>query len=332
MVETTPEARVGLELKTRHLDEMHATVERLFHAPCRLDGRPDQSYRAHLLHVPLGPITFTLLEHGIEIDIRTVELGGGYLLQVPLAGAWRSKGRSGEAVYRGARAQVINPGERFSARFTDDMRMMVVRFDERAVKEHLSAFDLRPSDLERQLPEVVSLDAAAGASLARAIDFLRAEAVRPEGALARGVGLAHATNLLTSLFVAATGTDLAASDGVARRCTPRYVRRAVDFMAAHLSEPLTASEIVAASGASMRTLYGGFAQRIGVPPMEWLRQRRLDAARRELTAGRPDETSVTEVATRFGFLHLGRFAAQYRERFGESPSETLGHAPRRRRD
>jgi AraC-like DNA-binding protein len=35
---------------------------------------------------------------------------------------------------------------------------------------------------------------------------------------------------------------------------------------------------------------------------------------------------VTDVALRWGFLELGRFSVQYRQRFGEAPSETLKKA------
>jgi transcriptional regulator GlxA family with amidase domain len=50
---------------------------------------------------------------------------------------------------------------------------------------------------------------------------------------------------------------------------------------------------------------------------------RLDSVRTELTNSDPGGTTVTAVAGRWGFVHLGRFADQYRQQFGESPSETL---------
>ena len=59
--------------------------------------------------------------------------------------------------------------------------------------------------------------------------------------------------------------------------------------------------------------------------MEFLRELRLDKVRAELaaSAGGPG-SGVREVAQKYGFLHLGHFAAQYRARFGERPSETRG--------
>ena len=49
----------------------------------------------------------------------------------------------------------------------------------------------------------------------------------------------------------------------------------------------------------------------------------LEEARRALIQQDGRSTSVTVVATRYGFYELGRFAATYRHAVGEAPSETL---------
>jgi AraC-like DNA-binding protein len=77
------------------------------------------------------------------------------------------------------------------------------------------------------------------------------------------------------------------------------------------------------SGLSVRSLTRAFQKRHGMGPIRFLRLRRLEAARRDLLAAEPGSASVTEVMHRYGFGHPGRFAAQYRRQFGESPSVTL---------
>ncbi len=101
---------------------------------------------------------------------------------------------------------------------------------------------------------------------------------------------------------------------------PRHVRAADEFMHSHAAQPLTLADIAGAVGVSVRTLGTGFQSWRGVTPMQRLREIRLAAAHDDLQRGDGD---VGEVALRWGFGHLGRFAADYRQRFGELPSQTL---------
>ena len=75
-------------------------------------------------------------------------------------------------------------------------------------------------------------------------------------------------------------------------------------------------------GVSVRTLQQNFREFAGVTPSEWWRSYRLDRVHAALCVA-DSGLGVTEAATAYGFYHLGRFAGQYRDRFGEPPSETL---------
>jgi AraC-like DNA-binding protein len=58
--------------------------------------------------------------------------------------------------------------------------------------------------------------------------------------------------------------------------------------------------------------------------MSYVRRHRLERVREELLSLDPAAgVTVTDVALRHGFAHTGRFAAAYRERFGELPSATM---------
>jgi AraC-like DNA-binding protein len=103
---------------------------------------------------------------------------------------------------------------------------------------------------------------------------------------------------------------------------PRDVKRATDYLESHLDLPVTMADLVAASQVPARTLLQHFRDFKGMSPMQYLREARLERVRRELLAANPEE-SITAVATNWGFTHLGRFAVNYRRRFGERPSDTL---------
>lgn len=91
-----------------------------------------------------------------------------------------------------------------------------------------------------------------------------------------------------------------------------------------VTEPVYMSELCHATGVSERTLEYVFRERLGLTPIAYLANLRLNLARLALVEGASaPSASVATVARRFGFLHLGRFAARYRAQFQESPSTTL---------
>ena len=66
-----------------------------------------------------------------------------------------------------------------------------------------------------------------------------------------------------------------------------------------------------------------FAEKYGISPKAYIRAIRLNKARKELLASDPAQFKVADIANRFGFWHMGQFAADYRRHFGELPSKTL---------
>jgi len=74
---------------------------------------------------------------------------------------------------------------------------------------------------------------------------------------------------------------------------------------------------------SQRTLEYAFREKMGITPLQFLRGYRMNCARRDSSTAAPGSTTVTTVATGWGFSELGRFAGEYRRMFGELPSQTL---------
>jgi AraC-like DNA-binding protein len=104
---------------------------------------------------------------------------------------------------------------------------------------------------------------------------------------------------------------------------PYYVRRAEEYIYARAGQVITMENLVEASGVSARSLYEGFRRFRGTTPMAFIKWLRLDRAHCDLLAGRPGSTTVAAVAAKYGFTHLGHFAAAHRRKYGETPSEVL---------
>ncbi|MCK9812704.1 MAG: helix-turn-helix domain-containing protein [Candidatus Pseudomonas colombiensis] len=102
----------------------------------------------------------------------------------------------------------------------------------------------------------------------------------------------------------------------------RMVDRAREYALGHLDQPLSILDLCNHIGASRRKLQYCFQETLGINPVAYLRALRLNAVRRELRDS-TREHGVQEVAARWGFWHLSRFASDYRTLFGETPSQTL---------
>ncbi|WP_323121247.1 helix-turn-helix domain-containing protein [Burkholderia alba] len=101
------------------------------------------------------------------------------------------------------------------------------------------------------------------------------------------------------------------------------VRRCEKYLRDRPEEPVTVLELCRALRCSRRTLQTSFQRVADVTPVTYLRTIRLNAVRRLLRTSALDELCVGEAAARWGFTHLGYFAREYRDLFGELPSQTL---------
>ncbi len=102
----------------------------------------------------------------------------------------------------------------------------------------------------------------------------------------------------------------------------RALRRAMDLIDAEGSEYLNVSDLCDVAGASWRTLNYAFREHFEMTPKQYLQTLNLTGAYRDLLTAKQD-ARVSDIANRWGFWHLGQFAADYRHHFGELPSETL---------
>jgi transcriptional regulator GlxA family with amidase domain len=163
------------------------------------------------------------------------------------------------------------------------------------------------------------------ACLASFCRWLAAEIDRSEGGmLTMPRALGNVERTLMSLFASAVGGSLP-EPGSAAGLSAAALRRIDAWMDAHHAEGIGVEDMARFAGVSVRSLQAAFRRTYGITPSAALLACRLRHARARLSRPLPN-TSVTQVALDCGFFHLGRFARQYRQMFGESPSATLRRA------
>ena len=112
-------------------------------------------------------------------------------------------------------------------------------------------------------------------------------------------------------------------DSLAQQHHALIMRRFHKVVEENPEQPLYIPEICKAIRVSQRTLLACCQEHLGMAPKRYLLRRRMHLARGALREAGRDAPAVTDIATRYGFWQLGRFAVEYQSLFGESPSATL---------
>ncbi len=133
------------------------------------------------------------------------------------------------------------------------------------------------------------------------------------------------TEILEHLLHNAVGPE-SCHFGPSRR---QAAKRAEDYLIANVRNAVTMADLCVAAEANERTLLMGFHEVFGVSPKLFLKSLRLNRVKQDLQCASPG-TTVTEVAINWGFNHLSRFAADYRQMFGELPHQTMRRRPKTR--
>jgi AraC-like DNA-binding protein len=107
----------------------------------------------------------------------------------------------------------------------------------------------------------------------------------------------------------------------------RVMRRLEEMLTGNPEKPLYMAELCAQVGTSYWTLRDCCLEYLGMSPKRYLWLRRMHLARRALRRANAEKTTVTEIASDYGFWELGRFSVAYRALFGESPSTALRRPP-----
>jgi AraC-like DNA-binding protein len=320
-VVTRPGPVPELSLHSTDLDETREIATRVLH-PHRLTVVGDPArYGINLHIVSLGALNIGWLHYDTAVRIES-EHPGNYQVNVAAAGRMVATSGDEEVVAGAGVATVYNPGR--AATFTVPAPLLALRIGERALDHELEQLLDRPVRRSPTMALGMDVGTGRGARWLALVQALAAD-LADENALIRQpmVAAPFAHSVVAGLLLA---TRHEYSDELAAPVTPvsqPTVRTAQAFIEANAAKPLTVVDIAKATGVGVRGLQQGFQRTLDMSPMRYLREVRLREAHRELLAADPAATTVGDVAAKWGFRHQGRFAAEYRRRYGYGPLRTL---------
>ncbi|MDT7670590.1 MAG: hypothetical protein QOC67_364 [Pseudonocardiales bacterium] len=245
---------------------------------------------------------------------------------LPVRGEVRVSTDRATALVAGRRGTIVAPGDPATVEYLSPRcHMRTILVERAALEAELSA--MLGHTVVRPLIFDPTVDHGTTDAFGRSLAMLSSEIQEPGGlatipAMAPRLGRLVMAGLLTSC----QHNYSAELDRPAGGYEPKPIRDAIDAIEARPAQITTVADIANAANLSVRALDTGFRRHVGLPPMKYLRQVRLARVHSELLAADPAVTTATSVAHGWGFVHYGRFAAEYRGVYGCTPSETLHSA------
>lgn len=273
--------------------------------------------------IKLGPLTLGQLRFGNPVSLVAAELDA-YHVTLPTTGNVLSQHAGHVVAANPSLASVFGPGHAVFTLHEAHSVELDVKIEKDALEAELSGLLGRPVDGPIDLPPELDLSTGPGLSWVRLIHLLSEELKDPETLIRKPLiadQLRH--SVLSGLLFATPHRYYDELIAPAQPGPPRAVRRAMEAIHNAPERPYGVADLAGIAGVSVRSLQEGFRRHLGRSPMGHLQQVRLERARESLLEADPTRVTVASIAHRWGFAHLGRFAAVYRARFGECPSESL---------
>lgn len=281
----------------------------------------------------LDRLSLASVRYGFPTTIAAGAAMDSHILSFPLGGELAFEARGGRDLVQAGACITMSPDVPFLLHADAAAHRLVMRVSAKALAHHLALLTPKSTDAAPIVFEAAPTRRDAGVDLllrqARtAIALLDARARGPiAGDALAEIESAILTTLLLALRHNRSRDIEPPSNGT---LSTRAVRAVVDFIHAHAHGGVRVEDLIAVSGVSGRTLFRHFHAAKGLGPLAYLRETRFERARADLEAAAPGDT-VEAIARRWRFSHVGRFAADYRRRFGELPSDALKRATGRRR-
>lgn len=268
-------------------------------------------------------VSLNYIRYGADVRINPGELGSFYLVQIPLAGVAEIDNKGGRVLTQSGSGSVLNPHRETRMRWHAGCAQLLMQIDAKALRQEAERL------LGMSVAEPVTFETLVDGRQPATADWLRklktcydlTERSAIFGPDSPGTQIRIERELIADFLrsqPSSISTLIASAPSTSANV---HLRRALQFIRANMSKPITVSDIAEASGTTPRSLQLYFQSEFDLSPMRYLKQQRLILAR-SLILQSSDTGTLGDIIFQSGFSHFGRFSADYRERFGELPSET----------
>lgn len=315
-------ARRPFSARLRGIDEAVAWMQALNGPHGLRVGKPDG---LELLHhgTTVGRITTGWIRYTDAVTVQIDHLPHSYCIGIPLEGEQLIDTGARRFVSEPGVGVIISPFQPVRMALSEQCSKIMLRIERRALEGRLQT--LLGRSLGEPLVFDTRMDLRGGARDWFALLQRLRDTLDDEQGLCDlpDVWSSFETGLITTLLYSQPHNYSAALFRT-HDSRPAYLAVLQERLRERAGQALELAAIADLAGVSRDRLYRDFQQFCGQSPVAFHRGLRLEHVRqRLLQAGRTE--TVSSIAMDCGFAQLGRFASEYRQRFGELPSQTLAH-------
>ncbi|BDX32998.1 transcriptional regulator [Mycobacterium antarcticum] len=283
-------------------------------------------FAAGMHGVRLRNVSMLYFDLHVPASIDIPHHGKYFAVHMPMNGSALASHRGTTFEANSICSLVSSPGESLTMQLDMDSPQLVIRIEEPVMVAYLTRVMGRSLQHPLAFEPEFDLTSEAAMRWHAAVQLIHTEVFHAGSLVRRGQGIGAVEDLVMSSLLHLQPSNYVAEFTSPHRADKRgaVVQAAIDYLDDHLAEHITMSSVADAVHMSVRAVQQGFHEQLGMTPMTYLRERRLERVHEELMDAAPgDGVTVTAVAERWGFHHLGSFGAEYRRRWDESPSQTL---------
>jgi AraC-like DNA-binding protein len=272
----------------------------------------------------LGDLTAGLLSYGESVRMVTAE-ATNFHVNLPLRGTAISRSGAAEGVpLEVGLAGVFPPEAPANISWSEDCAQLCLMVPRETLEDELERLLGRSLGVPLSFEFRMDLRSGPGRLWQPALQLVHGALAGPSGLADFALAARHIESVVVDgLLIGQPHNYREQLRRFASAGPVGAVSRAAELLGERPGEPWNSVRLAQAVHLSVRALQEGFKREFDMPPMTYLRQVRLRRVRGALLEANHESATVRAVATRFGFLHMSRFASTYRQAFGEAPSATL---------
>ncbi|KDE96994.1 AraC family transcriptional regulator [Mycolicibacterium aromaticivorans JS19b1 = JCM 16368] len=288
-------------------------------------SRRGQRLNARLVAARIGAVTVGYLRYGADVELVNSTALDDYHINVPLTSHAESWCGAATAQATPTQAAVFLPGRPAGIEWAADCAQLCVKFSRADLELELEGLLGRPAVRPLNITHSMNLTAESSRTWLALLSLLYREFSRPQSIVQHPMTGRHFEHLLMHGFLLAQPHYQAMALDAEQQAAPppKVVRTALDLIEEHPEWSWTTTDLAREVGIGVRALQEGFKRHVGLPPLTYLREVRLNRAHAELAASSAGDVTVAHIAMKWGFGHLGRFGTAYRRKFGVTPQHTL---------